>query len=42
MYADSAGRVPFLQWLEALADRQGRAAIKARLLRIEAGGWKLW
>ena len=37
IYSDSAGRVPFTQWLEALADRQGRAVIKARLLRLEAG-----
>lgn len=36
IYADSAGRLPFTQWLEALTDRQGRAAIKARLLRLEA------
>ena len=37
IYSDSAGRVPFVQWLEALTDRQGRAAIKARLLRLQAG-----
>ena len=37
IYSDSAGRVPLVQWLEGLADRQGRAAIKARLLRLQAG-----
>ena len=31
--------MPFTQWLEALADRRGRAAIKARLLRLEAGNF---
>ena len=39
IYSDSAGRVPLAQWLEALTDRQGRAAIKARLLRLEAGNF---
>ena len=39
IYSDSAGRVPFTQWLDALADRQGRAAIKARLLCLEAGNF---
>ena len=39
IYSDKAGRVPFVQWLEALTDRQGRAAIKARLLRLEAGNF---
>ncbi len=37
IYSDSAGQVPFTQWLDELADRQGRATIKARLLRVEAG-----
>ena len=37
IYSDSAGRVPLVQWLEGLADRQGRAAIKARLVRLQAG-----
>ena len=31
--------LPFTQWLDALADRQGRSAIKARLLRLEAGNF---
>ena len=39
IYSDSAGRVSLVQWLEALADRQGRAAIKVRLLRLEAGNF---
>lgn len=39
IYSDKAGRVPFTQWLEALTDRQGRAAIKARLLRLELGNF---
>ncbi|TAG33791.1 MAG: type II toxin-antitoxin system RelE/ParE family toxin, partial [Polaromonas sp.] len=29
IYGDSAGHVPFTQWLDALTDMQGRAAIKA-------------
>lgn len=37
IYSDSSGRVPLVQWLEGLTDRQGRAAIKARLLRLQAG-----
>ena len=37
IYTDSSGRKPFVQWLEAMEDKQGRAAIKARLLRVEAG-----
>ena len=36
-YNDNMGQAPFTQWLESLGDRQGRAAIKARLLRLEAG-----
>ena len=39
IYSDSAGRVPFVQWLEGLPDRQGRAAIKARLTRLQAGNF---
>lgn len=39
IYSDSAGRVPFVQWLEELPDRQGRAAIKARLTRLQAGNF---
>lgn len=39
LYRDSQGRVPFTQWLEAMRDRQARAAIKARLLRLESGNF---
>jgi putative addiction module killer protein len=39
IYSDSAGRVPFTKWLDALEDRQGRAAIRARLTRLEAGNF---
>jgi len=38
-YTDSEGFEPLTQWLEALPDRQGRAAIKARLLRLELGNF---
>ena len=38
-YTDSTGQAPLTQWLESLGDRQGRAAIKARLLRLEAGNF---
>ena len=38
-YTDSEGFAPLTQWLEALPDRQGRAAIKARLLRLELGNF---
>lgn len=39
IYTDSEGRAPFVQWLEELGDRQARAAIKARLLRLEVGNF---
>jgi len=39
IYTESNGRAPFVQWLQALADSQARAAIKARLLRLEAGNF---
>lgn len=39
IYTDTEGRAPFVQWLERLDDRQGRAAIKTRLLRLEAGNF---
>ena len=39
VYADEAGRAPFDEWLEALKDAQGRARIRARLLRLEAGNF---
>lgn len=37
IYSDSAGNTPFTRWIETLADQRGRAAIKARLLRVQAG-----
>ncbi len=37
IYSDTAGQVPFTRWLETLADHRGRTAIKARLLRVQAG-----
>ena len=37
IYSDSTGHTPFTQWIETLADQRGRAAIKARLLRVQAG-----
>ena len=37
IYTDSQGRVPFEQWLEALQDSKGRANIRARLARVQAG-----
>ena len=37
IYSESAGHTPFTRWIETLADQRGRAAIKARLLRVQAG-----
>lgn len=37
IYADSTGHEPFLEWLQGLRDRRARAAIRARLARVEAG-----
>ena len=37
IYSDSTGHTPFTRWIETLADQRGRAAIKARLLRVQAG-----
>ena len=39
LYRDSQGRVPFTHCLEDMRDRQARAAIKARLLRLESGNF---
>lgn len=36
-YRASDGCAPFESWLEALPDRTGRAKIRARLARVEAG-----
>lgn len=38
-YTDAAGKVPFREWLQGLADRQARARIMARLARLEAGNF---
>jgi putative addiction module killer protein len=37
IYNDSTGLAPLTRWLETLTDMRGRAAIKARLLRLQAG-----
>ena len=37
IYTDSTGHAPLTRWLETLTDTRGRAAIKARLLRVQAG-----
>ena len=37
LYEDSNGRAPFTAWLKSLTDRQARAIIRARLMRVEAG-----
>ena len=39
IYSADDGRRPFAEWLDALADRNGRAAINARLLRVELGNF---
>jgi putative addiction module killer protein len=36
-YKDSAGNVPLMDWVDALPDRQARAIVKTRLVRMEAG-----
>ena len=37
IYTDNTGHAPFVQWVDALADRIARAKIRARLARVEAG-----
>lgn len=37
IYRLPSGREPFTQWLKALKDRRGRAAIEARLARLRVG-----
>lgn len=37
IYKTEHGAAPFVEWLEALKDRQGRAHIRARLARLQAG-----
>ncbi len=39
IYADAAGRAPFEEWLNALKDASGRARIRARLARVQAGNF---
>ena len=39
IYTDAAGRAPFDDWLQALKDVQGRARIRARLARVQAGNF---
>jgi putative addiction module killer protein len=36
-YQSADGRRPFVDWLEAMADRQARARIEARLARVASG-----
>jgi putative addiction module killer protein len=37
IYSDEQGRTPLTQWLETMTDIRGRAAIRARLARVQAG-----
>jgi len=37
VYVTSAGRIPFLEWLESLKDLRARAIIRTRLDRIRLG-----
>jgi putative addiction module killer protein len=39
IYSADNGRKPFTEWLDALADHRGRAAIRGRLLRVELGNF---
>ena len=39
IYTDAAGRAPFDDWLHTLKDVQGRARIRARLARVQAGNF---
>ena len=39
IYIDATGRAPFDEWLNALKDVQGRARIRARLARVQAGNF---
>lgn len=38
-YKDSADKSPFLEWLESLDDRMGRAKIKVNIDRLEQGNF---
>lgn len=39
IYRASDGTAPFEKWLDDLQDRMGRAKIRARLARLEAGNF---
>ena len=39
VYTDATGRAPFEEWLNAMKDTQGRARIRARLARLQAGNF---
>jgi putative addiction module killer protein len=39
IYTDAIGRAPFEDWLNALKDVQGRARIRAKLARLQAGNF---
>lgn len=39
IYTDAAGRAPFEDWLIAMKDVQGRARIRARIARLQAGNF---
>lgn len=39
IYVSADGREPFREWLDGLRDIQGRARIRARLARVEAGNF---
>lgn len=39
IYTDEAGRAPFEEWLTALKDAQGRARVRARIARLQAGNF---
>ena len=39
IYADAEGNEPFTNWLHRLNDKQGRARIATRLLRLEQGSY---
>jgi len=36
-YQTSAGKRPFVEWLQGLGDRQARARVEARLARVAVG-----
>lgn len=39
IYTDETGRAPFEEWLDALKDAQGRARVRARIARLQAGNF---